>query len=423
MSSNEEGLVLVKLNFASIDFETACSDRSSVCAVGVVTVYEGVVTDRWSTLVQPPTGLDSFHPRNIAIHGITTADVADAPTWDEVYPQLMALIGDADLVAHNAPFDRSVMQGACSAVNLDWPTNAWHDSLAMARRTLTLGSYSLPFVSAALGLPSFDHHAAAADAEQAALITIELARRVGAEYLNEMSARLNADHFVPAERLATGDFSMLGIERPLDGMFVAFTGKLTTNTRDEAIMIVNHLGGVGQSSVTSKTTMLVTGDLDPRTFRPGVAMSSKLQKAMSMAEAGRPIEIVTEVDFLNRIALSRETLERATRVQRTVSRGVWLPGYVIEQAKTLDPTMEYNVWLRGALRHPDGRASGGDPCIRCGSPMIEGLSWWFAERHVCGGDCAESLKRTAKREWDKIGIRRPAPPTYDDLCAWKSSAS
>ncbi|MDN5601114.1 MAG: hypothetical protein L0G52_11330, partial [Brachybacterium sp.] len=100
------------------------------------------------------------------------------------------------------------------------------------------------------------------------------------------------------------------------------------HTREEAHALVEYFGGVCQASVTKKTTILVSGDLDPRTFRPGATLSRKLQKAMDLAETGQRIEIWTEQDLHERIAVGREELEAATRAQRAASRSGWLPDYV-----------------------------------------------------------------------------------------------
>ena len=411
------------LSFCAIDFETSSADRSSVCAVGVAKVRRGVIVDRFTSLVLPPTGLDSFHPRNVGIHGILPRDVADAPGWDTVFSKMMDFIRDDNLVAHNAAFDRSVMQAACTALDLDHPENAWHDSWALAKRILTLGSYSLPFVSAALGLDDFRHHHAGADAEQAALITVRLAERVGATDVDELVAHARVGAFGGASgSRKAGDFTGLEGSASLVGQFVAFTGKLTTNTREEAIAVVNHLGGTGQKGVTKKTTMLVTGDFDPTTLRPGAKFSTKLQKAMDLAGSGQPVEVVAELDFLSLIEVSREDLERVTREQRALTRGGgWLPAYVVEQARVANTAvLTYNAWMRAALRHPDGRSVSGDSCIRCGSEIDPGIFWLFSERHTCSSHCAEALKRAAKREWASVGIGRPVAPTYDELSRWKA---
>lgn len=412
------------LAFTAIDFETACAQRSSVCAVGAVKVRDGQVISRFSSLVQPPTGLDSFHPRNIDIHGITQEHVMDAPKWDEAFGDLMTFVSDDELVAHNAAFDRSVMQAACSMFDLDWPQNPWHDTMRLARSHLTLASYSLPFVSQALGLEEFTHHDALADAEQAALIAVTLAQKSGSSDLREVTrAVLKANTKNGAGSRAAGDFSALGDMSTLVGAVVAFTGKLVTNTRKEAIALVNHLGGLGQDSVTQETTILVTGDFDPTTFRPGAKFSSKLEKAMKLVEKGQALEILTEIDFLALADLSREELVRATREQRALSRGSdWLPAYVVEQARNVDSSLSYKQWMRAVLRNPAGRANHGDLCVRCEEPIDGDSTFWLhSERHVCGPYCGESLKRVAKTAWRSADITVPNAPTAEDFRVWRAS--
>ena len=40
-------------NFAAIDFETANNERTSVCSVGVVTVKDGEIVDKFYSLIHP----------------------------------------------------------------------------------------------------------------------------------------------------------------------------------------------------------------------------------------------------------------------------------------------------------------------------------------------------------------------------------
>ena len=48
--------------FNAIDVETANADRASICQIGIVHVQDGVVVDRWQTLVNPE---DWFDPWNV----------------------------------------------------------------------------------------------------------------------------------------------------------------------------------------------------------------------------------------------------------------------------------------------------------------------------------------------------------------------
>ncbi|HTN68226.1 MAG TPA: hypothetical protein VLZ33_02050 [Dysgonamonadaceae bacterium] len=56
-------------NFAAIDFETANSNRSSVCSVGLVIVMDGIITDRIYELIKPEPNYYSYW--NSQVHGLT----------------------------------------------------------------------------------------------------------------------------------------------------------------------------------------------------------------------------------------------------------------------------------------------------------------------------------------------------------------
>ena len=166
------------LSFTSVDFETANAQRSSVCAVGVAKVVDGVVVEQFSRLVNPGRGVE-FNPMNVSVHGIRPHEVAGAPTWDALWPWFADLVADDVLVAHNAPFDRSVLRRAGELYGLDWVERDFACTWALAKRALALPSYKLPHVVGALGLASFRHHDAEDDAVAAARVAVSLAERGG----------------------------------------------------------------------------------------------------------------------------------------------------------------------------------------------------------------------------------------------------
>lgn len=178
----------MSLNFVTIDFETANSFRASACAVGLARVRHGVAVKTASSLIRPTNGYDHFSAWNTRIHGITSDQVQDAPDFPEVWPSVLDFIGSDTVVAHNAPFDLSVVRAACTASGLPWPSLRYACSLALARKTYSLASYSLPFVVEAAGLADFDHHEAQADALAAAHIMLDMAARAGARTLDELLA-------------------------------------------------------------------------------------------------------------------------------------------------------------------------------------------------------------------------------------------
>ena len=67
----------MNLSFAAIDFETATGYMESACSVGIVTVTDGVITDEYYSLIQPPENV--YWRSNILVHGITP-DMTEAVT-------------------------------------------------------------------------------------------------------------------------------------------------------------------------------------------------------------------------------------------------------------------------------------------------------------------------------------------------------
>jgi DNA polymerase-3 subunit epsilon len=96
------------MNFTAIDFETATGYRHSACAVGIVTVENGEITEQYSTLIRPPE--NHYWGMNIGVHGIRPADTANTPDFAELYPEIHKRLAGRTLVAHNATFDRGVLQ-------------------------------------------------------------------------------------------------------------------------------------------------------------------------------------------------------------------------------------------------------------------------------------------------------------------------
>lgn len=293
------------LDFTAIDFETAAPSRASVCAVAVTRVRAGQVVDERSTLVCPPTGLDGFS--NSWVHGITAAQVVDAPAWGQVLPWLVDFIGADPVVAHNAAFDQSVFRQASEASGYRVVLDDFFCTLRMAKSLLDLPKYSLPLVSAALGLPRFAHHDAAADARAAALVAVGLAARCGAEDVVELS-RMTSRTTVRREALSprgaesAASWAARAIPGALTGHVVCFTGPLDSMERPTAQDLVRRLGGVVTQGPTRKSTLVVSGGLDPRQLRAG-AMSGKLTKAFALVGKGIPVQIIAEEQFLAMIGL------------------------------------------------------------------------------------------------------------------------
>ncbi|MEW5729744.1 MAG: 3'-5' exonuclease [Pseudomonadota bacterium] len=156
-------------SFAAIDFETADQGRDSACAVALVVVRDGAVTDAVHHLIRPPRRRILF----THIHGIRWADVEDAPDFGQVWPAIAPLVAAAPfLVAHNAPFDKGVLEGCCAAHGIPSPGKQFVCTVQAARRTWPhLPRHRLPDVCGHLGL-ELDHHQALSDAMACARILL-----------------------------------------------------------------------------------------------------------------------------------------------------------------------------------------------------------------------------------------------------------
>ncbi|MCA1808797.1 MAG: 3'-5' exonuclease [Kiritimatiellia bacterium] len=171
------------MQFTAIDFETANATRSSACSVGLAIVENGQIIHRIHQLLRPTP--PDFHPFNVAIHGITAADVAGAPSLSEYWPILARQVR-GPLVAHNAAFDMSVLRSGLHAGAQVCPAIDYFCTLVIARLTWrNQSSYGLNRLAESLCI-TFRHHDAAEDAMACARIALAACARHGATSLYDL---------------------------------------------------------------------------------------------------------------------------------------------------------------------------------------------------------------------------------------------
>lgn len=163
-------------NFAAIDFETANAQRSSICSVGVVVVYEGEIVRKLHRLIRPTP---NYYYRYFTeqIHGIGYNDTCDEPVFPEVWEEVAPLVEGLPLVAHNAPFDEGVLRATYDVYGMEYPDYQFHCTLRAARRMFPrqlIGNHRLPTVCQYLGIDMGRHHDALADAEGCARIAMKI---------------------------------------------------------------------------------------------------------------------------------------------------------------------------------------------------------------------------------------------------------
>lgn len=154
--------------FAAIDFETANHDRASACALGVAIVQGGQITTVERHLIQPPTRDFVF----TYIHGLTWEDVRRQPRFPEVWDKVSRRLPAVDfLAAHNAAFDRGVLNACCGRYGLRASSRFFVCTVAVARSVWGIYPTRLPDVCQHLHI-GLKHHEAGSDAEACARIVL-----------------------------------------------------------------------------------------------------------------------------------------------------------------------------------------------------------------------------------------------------------
>lgn len=159
-------------NFVAIDFETADYGPDSACAVGLVRVESGKIVEHRYQLLKPPRS----HFHFTYIHGISWHMVAHQPTFKQVWPELRTLLEKAEFIAaHNAGFDKSVLNACCDAAGLERPKHPYVCTVRLARQSWGIRPTNLSNVCRTLSIP-LQHHFALSDAEACARIVLESER-------------------------------------------------------------------------------------------------------------------------------------------------------------------------------------------------------------------------------------------------------
>lgn len=171
------------MDFIAMDYETAAPQRASACSIALVVVEQSRIVDSFYSLINPEV---PFASRNIQVHGITAAMVADAPTFPDIWPHIQHFFTPQRIVtAHNSPFDVSVLKKSMERYGLPIPHYQVIDTVKTSKALLPgLTNYRLNTVSDALNIPLEHHHNALEDSYACARILLSQAQQFGVDRLN-----------------------------------------------------------------------------------------------------------------------------------------------------------------------------------------------------------------------------------------------
>ena len=310
------------MDFIAMDFETANCHPTSACSLGIAVVQNGIVSERHSWLIRPEPFY--FDPFTTAIHGIHAGDVADAPTFGQLWPEISSYFEGAIVAAHHAAFDIGVLQSTLAFYGIAPPPIRILCTLLLSRRAFPkAASHRLNAISEALHIP-LDHHKAESDAVACAQILCILMHQNGLATLEDLKGKfgllpgfLSATHpskpcrlcpvySLPRELLEQWQSHAIPDENFYDKSFV-FAGRLVGFPKRKAMEAIIRGGGVVLSGLTSYTDYLVLGD---SLLEQGssAARCTKERQALLLQQKGFPIQILTQSQFL---FLMGENLRRA----------------------------------------------------------------------------------------------------------------
>ena len=98
---------------------TGFGPRAEIVDIAVVSTSGEVV---FESLVRPGRRIPVDAT---AIHGITNADVRDAPTWCDLYEELLRVLAGRRIIVYNVIFDRQMVNQACDRYTLAAPAAVW----------------------------------------------------------------------------------------------------------------------------------------------------------------------------------------------------------------------------------------------------------------------------------------------------------
>jgi superfamily I DNA/RNA helicase len=119
-------------DFTAIDLETTDDDTTTaeIVQIAAVRVRGGRVDGTFSAVVKPRVAIAAGAT---ATHGLSAADVADAPYFEDVWPRFREFVGSDVIVAHNGyDFDFRILQRMVRALEQPFDM-CTYDTLPLAR--------------------------------------------------------------------------------------------------------------------------------------------------------------------------------------------------------------------------------------------------------------------------------------------------
>lgn len=189
---NEKNVAFDDTTFVSFDLETTGLSviHDGITEFGAVKIRNGEVIDRMQTFVHPGRDIPI---KIVNLTHITNDMVKDAPTAEQLMPEILEFFGDCVIVAHNAIFDIGFLNATLKRMGKAPLSNVIIDTLPLARAILKpMKSYRLGHVAKQYRVSYEDEvaHRADYDAEvlgNVLMMMIHQLKNEGIETISELN--------------------------------------------------------------------------------------------------------------------------------------------------------------------------------------------------------------------------------------------
>lgn len=184
------------LSFVALDFEFGMNlpERTSIIEVGLQKVEAGELTANRQWLVNPQSKIDAYASDNI--HGIYPSDVVFAPTFAQIWPQMVKFIGDLPVVVHDVANERHAIITNARFYDLPLKPMRFVDTFKLAQNMWPGATrYGLNALAERLQLSTLGEHSALVDAQLSAHVLLAIADELKLTNLSAILERLGFDDF------------------------------------------------------------------------------------------------------------------------------------------------------------------------------------------------------------------------------------
>jgi DNA polymerase-3 subunit epsilon len=187
-SSNLDNITFVFVDVETTGLYVQFGER--ICEIALLKWRGGKDLATYHTLVNPERPIS---PGAAEVNHITDEEVKSAPTFHQIGDKVLEFIGDAVLVAHNAPFDMSFLETQLIISGFPPIENRIVDTLAIARMCYNFSGNALDRIALRYGLDTRNAHRALGD--------VMLTRQIFERFLNDLKRQgvATLSHLIDAQ--------------------------------------------------------------------------------------------------------------------------------------------------------------------------------------------------------------------------------